>query len=45
MPFTLSAATTVLPFVALVGVGLLGAAAAVARIGSVDPLTALAAAH
>jgi len=35
----------VLPFVGLVGVGLLGAAAAVARIGSVDPLTALAAAH
>lgn len=45
VPFTLSAATTVLPFVALVGIGLLGAAAAVARIGSVDPLTALAAAH
>jgi putative ABC transport system permease protein len=45
VPFVVSAGTTVLPFAALLVVGLVGAAAAVRRIISVDPLTALGAAR
>ncbi len=45
VPFVVSAGTTVLPFTALLVVGLVGAAAAVRRITSVDPLTALGAAR
>lgn len=45
VPFVVTPATTVVPFVALLVVGLVGAAAAVRRITSVDPLTALGAAR
>lgn len=45
VPFVVSPSTVVLPVVVLAGVGLLGAAAAVRRIASVDPLTALGAAR
>jgi putative ABC transport system permease protein len=45
VPFVVSPATTLAPFLALLVVGLLGAAAAVRRITSVDPLTALGAAR
>jgi putative ABC transport system permease protein len=45
VPFVVSPATTVAPFAALLVVGLVGAAAAVRRITSVDPLTALGAAR
>lgn len=40
-PFTLSAATTVLPVLGIVLLGLAGAALAVRRVTKVDPLTAL----
>jgi putative ABC transport system permease protein len=43
MPFTLGAATVAVPVLAMVLLGLLGAALAVRRITSVDPLTALGA--
>lgn len=43
VPFVLSPATTVLPTAALVAVGMVGALAAVRRITTVDPLTALGA--
>jgi putative ABC transport system permease protein len=43
MPFTLGAATVAVPVVVMVLLGLLGAALAVRRITSVDPLTALGA--
>ncbi|MEY9843425.1 ABC transporter permease [Streptacidiphilus sp. MAP5-3] len=43
MPFTLSAATVAVPVVVMVVLGLAGAALAVRRITSVDPLTALGA--
>lgn len=45
VPFTLTAAGTLLPFVALVGLGMVGATVAVARIATIDPLTALSAAR
>ncbi|HET8616149.1 MAG TPA: ABC transporter permease [Actinomycetales bacterium] len=45
VPFVVSPATTALPLLALIVVGLVGAAAAVRRITSVDPLTALRAAR
>lgn len=45
VPFVVSPATTAVPFAALVAVGLVGAVAAVRRITSVDPLTALGAAR
>jgi putative ABC transport system permease protein len=45
VPFVVSPSTTAVPFAALVAVGLVGAAAAVRRITSVDPLTALGAAR
>jgi putative ABC transport system permease protein len=45
VPFVVSPSTTLAPFLALLVVGLLGAAAAVRRITSVDPLTALGAAR
>ncbi|WP_216894599.1 ABC transporter permease [Nocardia alni] len=41
MPFVLSATTTLVPGVALVGLGLLGAAVALRFLITVDPLTAL----
>ena len=41
VPFTLTVSGTLLPFFALIGLGMLGAAAALTRIVSVDPLTAL----
>lgn len=43
--FVVEPSTTVLPFVALVAVGLIGAAAAVRRVTTIDPLTALGAAR
>ncbi|MFC4605426.1 ABC transporter permease [Rhodococcus kronopolitis] len=45
VPFTLTVSGTLLPFFALVGLGMLGAAAALTRIVSVDPLTALSSAR
>ncbi|MFD1810887.1 FtsX-like permease family protein [Rhodococcus gannanensis] len=45
VPFTLTATGVALPFVALIALGMLGAAAALARIVAVDPLTALGAAR
>jgi putative ABC transport system permease protein len=42
-PFAVTAATVAVPFAAMLGLGLLGAALAVRRIVSVDPLTALGA--
>lgn len=45
VPFTLTATGTVLPFLALVGLGMVGATVAVARIATIDPLTALSAAR
>ncbi|WP_017591384.1 FtsX-like permease family protein [Nocardiopsis potens] len=41
VPFSASAATTLLPVAAMVALGMLGAVLAVRRITSVDPLTAL----
>lgn len=41
VPFTLTVTGTVLPFLALLALGMLGATAALLRIVSVDPLTAL----
>jgi putative ABC transport system permease protein len=43
VPFELGLATVGLPLAAMLGVGLIGAAASVRRIGTVDPLTALGA--
>ena len=43
VPFTLDLATVLVPVVVMVGVGIAGAALAVRRISSVDPLTALGA--
>ncbi|MGW6693391.1 FtsX-like permease family protein [Rhodococcus sp. NPDC054953] len=45
VPFTLTVGGVLLPFVALIALGMLGAAAAVTRIASIDPRTALAAAR
>ncbi|MER7013649.1 ABC transporter permease [Saccharopolyspora sp. NPDC000359] len=45
VPFQLTAATTVLPVVLMIVLGMVGAALAVRRITSVDPLTALGAAR
>lgn len=45
VPFVLSAATTLLPALVLIVLGLLGAGLAVRRITSVDPLTALGSAR
>lgn len=42
-PFTLDAATVAVPLAAMIGLGLTGAALAVRRIVTVDPLTALGA--
>ena len=41
MPFVLSAATPVVPAVALIGLGLLGAVFALRFLLTTDPLTAL----
>ncbi|TQF74033.1 ABC transporter permease [Rhodococcus spelaei] len=45
VPFTLTATGTFLPFFALIALGMLGATAALTRIVSVDPLTALGSAR
>ncbi|WP_037224870.1 FtsX-like permease family protein, partial [Rhodococcus sp. R1101] len=45
VPFTLAVSTTVVPFLILVAMGMIGAAASLARIVKIDPLTALAAAR
>ncbi|MGW5073040.1 ABC transporter permease [Rhodococcus sp. NPDC004095] len=45
VPFTLTVTGTLLPFLALIALGTLGATAALVRIVSVDPLTALGAAR
>ncbi|MEE6287955.1 ABC transporter permease [Georgenia sp. MJ173] len=45
VPFVLSVATTLLPAVVLIVLGVLGAALAIRRITSVDPLTALGSAR
>jgi putative ABC transport system permease protein len=45
VPFTLTVSTTVVPFLILVAMGMIGAAASLARIVKIDPLTALAAAR
>ncbi|WP_037224485.1 FtsX-like permease family protein, partial [Rhodococcus sp. R1101] len=45
VPFSLSISTTVVPFLVLVATGMIGAAASLARIAKVDPLTALATAR
>ncbi|KAA5834272.1 ABC transporter permease [Saccharopolyspora hirsuta] len=45
VPFQLTAATTVLPVALMIVLGMVGAALAVRRITSVDPLTALGAAR
>ncbi|MFD4182666.1 ABC transporter permease [Rhodococcus sp. NPDC058514] len=45
VPFTLTVTGTLVPFFALVVLGMLGATAALARIVKVDPLTALGAAR
>ncbi|EME19510.1 ABC transporter transmembrane protein [Rhodococcus triatomae BKS 15-14] len=45
VPFTLTATGVALPFVALIALGMIGAAAALTRIVTVDPLTALSAAR
>jgi putative ABC transport system permease protein len=45
VPFVVSPSTTLAPLLALLVVGLAGAAAALRRITSVDPLTALGAAR
>lgn len=42
VPFTLTISGTLVPFVALIVMGMIGATAALARIVSIDPLTALA---
>lgn len=45
MPFVLDASTTVVPAVALIGLGLLGAAFALRFLSTTDPLTALGSAR
>lgn len=45
VPFALTVSTTVAPFLALVAMGTIGAAASLIRIVKVDPLTALSAAR
>ncbi|WP_341770167.1 FtsX-like permease family protein [Actinomadura darangshiensis] len=45
VPFVVSAATTVLPMAVMIALGAVGAALAVRKITSVDPLTALGAAR
>ncbi|UPW03209.1 ABC transporter permease [Rhodococcus pyridinivorans] len=45
VPFSLTMSTTVVPFLALVATGMIGAAASLVRIAKVDPLAALAAAR
>jgi putative ABC transport system permease protein len=45
VPFTLTVTGTLVPFFALIALGMLGAAAALTRIVKVDPLTALGAAR
>ncbi|MFC9786597.1 ABC transporter permease [Rhodococcus sp. NPDC127528] len=45
VPFTLTATGTFLPFFALIALGMLGATAALTRIVSADPLTALGSAR
>lgn len=45
MPFVLDLRTVGVPLAAMIGVGILGAAASVRRVSTVDPLTALGAAR
>ncbi|MFF0815992.1 ABC transporter permease [Rhodococcus sp. NPDC003318] len=45
VPFTLTVTGTLLPFLAVIALGLLGTAAALVRVVSVAPLTALGATH
>ncbi|MCD7053785.1 ABC transporter permease [Rhodococcus sp. BH2-1] len=45
VPFALTLSTTLVPFVILVAMGMVGAAASLARIVKIDPLAALAAAR
>jgi putative ABC transport system permease protein len=45
VPFVVSGATVAVPLIAMVGVGLLGAALAVRKVSTVDPLSALGAAR
>ncbi|MFZ2528484.1 MAG: ABC transporter permease [Rhodococcus sp. (in: high G+C Gram-positive bacteria)] len=45
VPFTLTVAGTLVPFVALVVLGMVGATAAVTRVATIDPLAALGAAR
>lgn len=45
VPFALTLSTTLVPYLILVAMGMIGAAASLARIVTIDPLTALAAAR
>jgi putative ABC transport system permease protein len=45
VPFLLTATEIALPLIAMVGVGLLGAALSVRKVTTIDPLTALGAAR
>ncbi|WP_119033655.1 ABC transporter permease [Gordonia rubripertincta] len=45
VPFALTPANTLVPFLILVAMGMIGAAASLARVVKIDPLTALAAAR